>query len=176
MIQYPSNGSWIAAAENRTNDNKSCSKNDTSTITYDYLGNPLWLGHSGIKNLINKVSVAWKHYGCIVQLYVFHIISVSRTFSEKTSSKQEQIHWDACSTYMDDHVDTHWFGRNIRPISFTSEECTVSPLLSEYSEQVISQYVQMQPHIQWNWGRSLYLYIWSNIMVCQKDGEDFNKP
>ena len=29
-----------------------------------------------------------------------------------------------------------FFGRNIRPISFISEECTVAPFLEDYSEQV----------------------------------------
>ena len=37
---------------------------------------------------------------------------------------------------MDNHRDTHFFGRNIRPISFTSEEFTVTPFLVEYSGQV----------------------------------------
>ena len=36
---------------------------------------------------------------------------------------------------MDNHADKHCFGRNIRLISFTSEECTVAPFLAEYSEQ-----------------------------------------
>ena len=37
---------------------------------------------------------------------------------------------------MDNHSDTHCFGRNIWPISFTSEECTVAPFLTEKYEQV----------------------------------------
>ena len=37
---------------------------------------------------------------------------------------------------MDNHADTHYFGRNIRPISFTSEEFAVAPFLAEYYEQV----------------------------------------
>ena len=36
---------------------------------------------------------------------------------------------------MNDHSDTHCFGRKIRPISFTSEECTVTTFLEEYYEQ-----------------------------------------
>ena len=35
---------------------------------------------------------------------------------------------------MDNHADTHCLGKNCRPISFTSEECSVAPFLSEYSE------------------------------------------
>ena len=37
---------------------------------------------------------------------------------------------------MDNHVDKNCFGRNICPVSFTSEYFTVSPFLSEYYEQV----------------------------------------
>ena len=97
----------------------------------------MWLGHSDIKNLIKKVSIAWKHYGLILQSDVFHINKLSRRFIEKTSRKQEQIHWDLCSTYMDNHADTYFFVRNIQPISYTSEECMVAPFLGEYSGQLI---------------------------------------
>ena len=113
--------------------NNSSDNNDTSIIPYDHLGNPLWLGHSNIKHLIKKVSVTWKHYGRILQSYVFNNNTRSRIFIENTSSKKSQIHWDACSTEMDNHADTNVFGRNIRPISFTSEECTVTTFLAEYS-------------------------------------------
>ena len=37
---------------------------------------------------------------------------------------------------MDNHTDTHFFGRNIQTISFTLEECKVEHFLVEYSEQV----------------------------------------
>ena len=37
---------------------------------------------------------------------------------------------------MDSHADTHCFGRNFRPISWTGHECSVAPFLAEYSEQV----------------------------------------
>ena len=37
---------------------------------------------------------------------------------------------------MDNHADTHFFGRNIRPISFKSEEFMVAPFIEDYSEQV----------------------------------------
>ena len=36
---------------------------------------------------------------------------------------------------MDNHDDTHYFGTNFRPISPTSEECTMSLFLPEYEEQ-----------------------------------------
>ena len=37
---------------------------------------------------------------------------------------------------MNNHADTHSFRRNIQPISFTSEYCTVAPFLAHYSEQI----------------------------------------
>ena len=37
---------------------------------------------------------------------------------------------------MDNHADTHCFGSNFWLLSFTSEECTVSPFPPEYTEQI----------------------------------------
>ena len=42
---------------------------------------------------------------------------------------------DHCPTEIDNHADTNVFGKNFRPIYFTSEVCKVSPFLSEYGEQ-----------------------------------------
>ena len=83
MIWFPSNGSQITAAENVTNNNNPVRNNDTSIITYHKLGNPFLLGHSDIKNLIKKVLIARKHYGCILQLDVFHINTRYRRFIDK---------------------------------------------------------------------------------------------
>ena len=94
MIQYPSNGSQIKAAEKVTNDNNFSSNNDTSIITYDHFGNTLILGYSEIKHLKKKVLVAWNNYVCILQSDVFNINTGSRIFINNTSSKQEQIHWN----------------------------------------------------------------------------------
>ena len=82
------------------------------------------------------ISVVWKHYGCISQSDVLHVNTGSRIFIEKTSRKKEQIHCDAFSTDVDNQADIHLFRKNIRTISFTSEECIVAPFLVEYSEQV----------------------------------------
>ena len=127
MIRYASNFSQITAAENITNYNKYGSNNDTIIITYEYIGYHLWLGHIEIKHIIKKVSVAWKHYGYILQLDVFHINIGWSIFIENTSREQEKIHWDVCSREIYNHADTHCFGRNIWPISFISEECMISP-------------------------------------------------
>ena len=37
---------------------------------------------------------------------------------------------------MENHAVTHCFGDNFRPISFTSEECNLYPLLPEYAKQI----------------------------------------
>ena len=42
---------------------------------------------------------------------------------------------DPADTEIDNHADTHCFGKNFKPLHFTSEVCTVSPFLDEYSEQ-----------------------------------------
>ena len=67
---------------------------------------------------------------------VFFILTQgSRIFTEEVSRKQKKILWYMCSAEIDNHAYTHFFGRNIQPLSFTSEACTVSPLLVEYYEQ-----------------------------------------
>ena len=42
----------------------------------------------------------------------------------------------ASATEMDNNADTHCFGANFRPISFTLEDSTVSPFIPEYAEQI----------------------------------------
>ena len=53
----------------------------------------------------------------------------------KRSKTEEEIHWDPADTDVDNHADTHVFGKNFRPIYFTSEVCSVAPFLDEYQEQ-----------------------------------------
>ena len=55
--------------------------------------------------------------------------SVARVKRTKT---EEEIHWDPADTDVDNHADTHVFGKNFRPIYFTSEVCSVAPFLDEY--------------------------------------------
>ena len=40
---------------------------------------------------------------------------------------------DALNTEIDNHVDTHYFGNNFRPLSWYDLMCSVSPFLSEYT-------------------------------------------
>ena len=80
--------------------------------------------------------MAWKRFQKISALDVCHIDTSKRRYVGKVNKKMEEPYWDACPTEMDNHADTHCFGRNFRPLSFTSEECTVAPFLAEYSEQL----------------------------------------
>ena len=160
MIRYPSNRSQITVATNVTKYNNSGGNNDTSVITYDHLGNPLRLENSELKHLIKKVSVAWKHYGRILQLDLFHINIGSRRFIEKSSRKQEKINWDACSTCMNNHTDKNKIGRNIHTIEFTSAECTVTHFLAEYSEQVNIPICKGATSCTMEYGEVIILIIW----------------
>ena len=42
---------------------------------------------------------------------------------------------DPGETEIDNHADTHCFGKNFKPLYFTSEVCSVSPFLDEYNSQ-----------------------------------------
>ena len=44
--------------------------------------------------------------------------------------------FDAALSEMDNHADTHVFGRNFRVYLMTPKRCTVSPFLPEYSKQL----------------------------------------
>ena len=67
---------------------------------------------------------------------VFNINTGDRRIINKVHKNQDKVIWRELATEMDNHSDTHCFGANFRPISFTSEEFNVSPFLPEYSEQM----------------------------------------
>ena len=48
----------------------------------------------------------------------------------KVHKNQEKVIWRESTTEMDNHADTHCFGANFLPISFTLEDCNVSPFIS----------------------------------------------
>ena len=52
----------------------------------------------------------------------------------RTKEDTGEIYHYACPTEIDSHADTHCFGRNFRPLSWTGHECSVAPFLAEYSE------------------------------------------
>ena len=54
----------------------------------------------------------------------------------KLHKNQDRVMWRASATEMENHANTHCFGSNFRSISLTLEECTTSPFLPEYTEQV----------------------------------------
>ena len=49
--------------------------------------------------------------------------------------KESKYVFDVAPSDMDNHTDTHAFGRNFRVYFTTSKRCTVSPLLPQYSQQ-----------------------------------------
>ena len=53
----------------------------------------------------------------------------------RKADPEQDLFMDPCPTEMDNHADTICFGRNFRPIHFTSEVCSVSAFLSEYEQQ-----------------------------------------
>ena len=52
---------------------------------------------------------------------------------------KDEVHLKPCPTEIDSHADTHCFGRNFRPMHWTGQECSVSPFLAEYKEQLSIQ-------------------------------------
>ena len=111
-----------------------------------------------IRLIVSDVNEAWANYGIITNTDTFQIRSISRQRIKKTRKirtevfqiksierrseakierkRTGEIFWGACNTDIDNHVDTHCFGRNFCPIFWTSKGCTVSLFLAEYSEQV----------------------------------------
>ena len=176
MIRYKFNSSRITEVANVTNNNKSGRNNDSSIITYYHLGKPLWLGYSDIKYIIKKFWVAWKHYGCILQLDLFNIQIGSRRLIWNTSRKKEKCHWGAYSIDIDNHVDTHCFWkkhtaniiyiRRLYVCIFPSGLFWTCKYPNIYRSNLIYNGI----------GKVHNTYTWPRLMVWQQDGEVFNKP
>ena len=67
---------------------------------------------------------------------VFNINEGDLQIINEVHKNKDKVIWRASSTEMENNSDTHCFGANFRPISFTLEECTVSPFLPEYVEHM----------------------------------------
>ena len=64
------------------------------------------------------------------------IVTSNRRFvSQVKHQKMDNMCFDPLPTEIDNHADTICFGRNFRPIYFTSEVCQVSRFLPEYENQ-----------------------------------------
>ena len=50
--------------------------------------------------------------------------------------REENKFWYGCQTDIDNHTGTHCFGRKFSLTAFTSQKCTVSPLLEECTEKM----------------------------------------
>ena len=53
----------------------------------------------------------------------------------KRMKPNDDIDFNPAMSEIDNHADTHVFGKNFRPIYFTSEVCSVAPFMDEYKEQ-----------------------------------------
>ena len=87
-------------------------------------------------NLVTRNLLAYLFPEENVNRAVFNINTGNLQIINKVHTNQDKVIWRASATEMDNHADTHCFGANFRPISFTLEECTVSPFLPEYVEQI----------------------------------------
>lgn len=64
------------------------------------------------------------------------IITSNRRFVSRVKRhKVDDMHFEPYPSDIDNHADTICFGKNFRPIYFTSEVCQVSPFLEEYQQQ-----------------------------------------
>ena len=84
---------------------------------------------------------AWNEFGRIQHTEILKINTGERRQCRSIGKAQRghgaaKIDWEPKPLEIDSHADTHCFGSNFRPIYFTQHECTVSPFLPEYSEQV----------------------------------------
>ena len=94
-------------------------------VVYDHLG-----------DLVTNTLLLYLVPEEILKRAVFNINTGDRRIINKVHQKHDKFIWRALATEMGNHSDTHCFGANFRPISFTSEEFTVTPFLTEYAEQI----------------------------------------
>ena len=67
---------------------------------------------------------------------VFNINASNHRIIDKVNKYQDKVIWRAPATEMDNNADTHCFGEFFCPISLNYKECTVSPFIPEYTEQM----------------------------------------
>ena len=82
--------------------------------------------------------VAFKLKFSHTRVHIGKIVSTNRRFVSQAKRQRchDDYHTDPLPTDIDNHADTICFGKNFRPLFFTSEVCTVSPFLeNEYDAQ-----------------------------------------
>ena len=84
------------------------------------------------------INDAWDLFQIVSHSEIFRIKTGERRNIGKVNRKREEdeIYYGPGASEIDSHADTHCFGRNFRPLSWTGQECSVAPFLAEYSEQV----------------------------------------
>ena len=73
-----------------------------------------------------------------VNMTAFNINTSDRRFIDKLRRNKYKVNWRSSATEIDNHANTY-FWSNFSPISLTSDECTVYPLLPKYTEHVNTQ-------------------------------------
>ena len=61
------------------------------------------------------------------------VASYQITSARQTWLESDNIFKDAIDTDIYNHADTHCFGKNFRPLSWSDLMCSVSPFISEYT-------------------------------------------
>ena len=108
----------MSAANRGGNSSKRNETEERSVVIYDRL-----------RNLVTKTWLADLFPKENVKRVVFNINTGDRRIINKVHKYQYKVIWRASATEIYNHADIHCFGANFRPISVTSEECTVSPFL-----------------------------------------------
>lgn len=91
-----------------------------------------------MRNKVNDVAFSYSKLSPSSKVFAVassrNIASSSR--NDDFTVKESDYVFDVASSEMDNHADTHVFGRNFRVFFTTSKRCTVSPFLPEYPEQL----------------------------------------
>ena len=120
MIYFPTNGigTKVSAANRSSASAIRNEPEELSVIAYDHLGK--YVSSCLLADLVPDVNV---------KRTVLKINTSDRRIINKLQKNKEKVIWRESDTEIDNNSDTNCFGENFQ-IPFTSEECTVSPLLS----------------------------------------------
>ena len=79
--------------------------------------------------------MVWYQYNRITSLVCGIVTSYWRNI-HNVIYRGGGLFWEGYQTDIENYADIHCFGRNFRPIYFTSQRCAVSLLLEKYPEQM----------------------------------------
>ena len=106
-----------------------------------------------------------------------------RTGKRRTVSKvkrhkyvDDKYYLEPCASKIDNHADTTCFGRNFRPIYFTSKVCSVSPFLPEYNQQEDVQICMEATAFDTDEGETLILMIGQGLWFGNRMSHSLINP